>query len=255
MKKILLIIAVALSAMTVNAQKCTWGVKGGLDLTSYNIGVDELSAKLNTGNKAGFYLGVVNNFDFCEKWGLQTELLYNYSGAKLSFDVNDLDETVLGDYGLDGANVKGGISYNTHTLRLPILAKFKPVGGLSVLAGPYLSYRMGGKVKLTGDLKDMVSEEVGADADIDAGLDKVGDFLADNLKKFDIGATLGVEYAFKNGIFVDARYNISFLNKLKSEIDPSAIYEGDEKINIKDELGVQPKIKYSSIQIGVGFRF
>ena len=77
-----------------------------------------------------------------------------------------------------------------------------------------------------------------------------------------------IEYAFKNGLFIDARYNISFINKLKKDLDYSAFADyvnglegmegtisGETSVKMKDALGVQPKIRYSSIQFGIGFRF
>lgn len=69
MKKILLVLAVVSSAMMADAQECTWGIKGGIDMTSYKLGVEDVSLKINPGSKTGFYLGVVNNFKFAEQWG------------------------------------------------------------------------------------------------------------------------------------------------------------------------------------------
>lgn len=274
MKKILLALIVVFSAIVVNAQECTWGVKGGVDVTSYKIGIEDLSLKINPGNKTGFYLGVVNNIKFSEQWGLQTELMYNYAGAKLSIgkdlvsyflddmvDMTDPDmEEGMKSLGLP-SDLK--VSYNTHTLRLPILAKFQPVGGLSILAGPYLAYRIGAKVKLNDNLEKVAKgaiDAMGAMGEL-TGIsstgdvtDQVGDLLSKNLKKFDIGATLGVEYAFTNGLFIDARYIISFLNKMKHDIDASSTEDNDGVVT-NDGFKIKPKLRYSSVQIGVGFRF
>ena len=275
MKKKLLALVVLLSTMAVNAQECTWGIKGGVDITSYKWVLEDVSLKINPGNKAGFYLGVVNNLKLGEQWGVQTELLYNYAGAKFSMG-EDFINAMNASQDPDAEPVNTGdmkISYNTHTLRLPILAKFQPVGGLSVLAGPYFAFRMGGKLKPNDNVETLIKgamEENSLSETIkyDDIKDVCSDLMGDNLKKFDVGATLGIEYAFKNGLFIDARYNISFINKLKKDLDYSAFADyvnglegmegtisGETSVKMKDALGVQPKIRYSSIQFGIGFRF
>ena len=275
MKRILLVLAVVSSAMMADAQECTWGIKGGIDMTFYKLGVEDVSLKINSGNKTGFYLGVVNNFKFAEQWGVQTELLYNYAGAKIGMG-EDFINAMNASQDPAAESVNTGdmkISYNTHTLRLPILAKFQPVGGLSVLAGPYFAFRMGGKLKPNDNVEALIKgamEENSLPEAIkyDDIKDVCSDLMADNLKKFDVGATLGIEYAFKNGLFIDAHYNISFINKLKKDLDYSAFADyvngfegmegtisGETSVKMKDTLGVQPKIRYSSVQFGIGFRF
>ena len=275
MKKKLLALVVLLSTMAVNAQECTWGIKGGVDITSHKWGLEDVSLKINPGNKVGFYLGVVNNLKLGEQWGVQTELLYNYAGAKFGMG-EDFINAMNASQDPDAEPVNTGdmkISYNTHTLRLPILAKFQAVGGLSVLAGPYFAFRMGGKLKPNDNVETLIKgamEENSLSETIkyDDIKDVCSDLMGDNLKKFDVGATLGIEYAFKNGLFIDARYNISFINKLKKDLDYSAFADyvngfegmegtisGETSVKMKDALGVQPKIRYSSIQFGIGFRF
>ena len=232
MKRILLVLAVVSSAVMADAQECTWGIKGGIDMTSYKLGVEDVSLK------------IINAM--------------NASQDPAAEPVNTGDMK---------------ISYNTHTLRLPILAKFQPVGGLSVLAGPYFAFRMGGKLKPNDNVEALIKgamEENNLPEAIkyDDIKNVCSDLMGDNLKKFDVGATLGIEYAFKNGLFIDARYNISFINKLKKDLDYSAFADyvngfegmegtisGETSVKMKDALGVQPKIRYSSVQFGIGFRF
>lgn len=249
MKK-LLVFAVALAASIGAQAQTTWGVKAGLDLSNYQIGVDGLSAQLNPGTKAGFYVGAVNNVQFCDKFGLQTELMYNYNGFRLAAS-EEIVNGLLGETGEASlGNLSAGVTF--HTLRLPVMVKFQPAEGLSILAGPYLSLRMGTGLRFNENTETVLSAVEDSEV-ISAFRDGAKTIIDKSLHKFDVGAALGVEYAFKNGLFIDLRYNISFLNSLKNEIDLSALEMGE--VNLKDEIGAQPTVKYSSFQIGVGFRF
>ncbi len=81
------------------------------------------------------------------------------------------------------------------------------------------------------------------------------DVLKDNLKSFDMGLVLGIEYQFNNRIFVEARYTTSFFNQLTSKLDISSVEAESTKMDWKDELGIRPSVRYSSLQIGIGYRF
>ena len=262
MKRILLVVAAMAATATINAQT-TWGVKAGVDVSTYNISVEDLSASVNPGYKTGFYVGAVNNIWFGDSaFGLQTELLYNYHGTRLGVG-KDLVGLIANGMGADPSDPdyipgqKISASINMHTLRLPIMFKFQPTEGLSIMAGPYVSLRVGTGVRLNDNLDNMV-DAMQAPFDIK---DLAKDVVKDNIKKFDVGAALGVEYEFDCGAFIDFRYNISFLNSLKKKIDISSVDkamggEGNvDKIDVKAMTGIQPTVRYSAIQVGLGYRF
>lgn len=262
MKKIVLLLAAVALMINVNAQT-TWGVKAGVGMSNYKISAEDLSMKLNPGTKTGFYVGAVNNISFSENFGLQTELLYNYEGFRIkggSGFVGGIVDAITNhstDPALDIFHKDLRISGNMHTLRLPIMAKFS-IDGLSIMAGPYIACRVGMGLKVNDGVDGVLGQLLPVDAK-QALIDNVKDVVNDNLLKFDVGAALGVEYAFCNGIFIDAKYNFSFLNSLKKTIDMTAINkisgQTTPDVKLKDVIGVQPTVKYSSIQIGVGYRF
>ena len=268
MKKLLLSLLAFVSVVAVQAQP-KFGVKAGVDLSTFKIGAKGLSAKINPGVKPGFYVGGTVNFDLNELFGLQTELLYSYGGlrASVSKDLLSMVFMLMGVEDMQAVDMAGSI--NTHTLRIPVLVKFQPTDGLSILAGPYISYRVGLGVRYNSDMKSFLNSVLGGkggNIDADATRTLVKDLAKDNLRKFDVGATLGVEYAFSWGLFIEARYNFSFLNSLKKDSDPAGINKffalqgmpEDEyypTINLKDRFGFQPFMRYSALQIGVGYRF
>ena len=270
MKKLFLLLAFAATTASLSAQH-SWGVKAGAEVSTLKISAEGLSAKANPGNKAGFYVGGVSNLVLNKNFDLQTELMYSYGGTRLAAsgdflaglvntgnDPSDPDYTVLD---------KMSVAINTHTLRLPILIHFHPSQKLSILAGPYVSVRVGTGVCYNNHVKDALNASL-AETGISADdlKDVAKDLVNDNLKKFDVGASLGVEYAFDCGLFIDARYNFSFLNSLKKKLDPTAINDFANRLDpdaganlpeydVKAETGVQPTVRYSALQVGVGFRF
>ncbi|TBX70416.1 PorT family protein [Flavobacterium silvisoli] len=124
MKKIILTMAVVLTAAFANAQKkgasedMRYGIKGGL--VSANYGADA-----NDGDpRTGFYLGGLVDFTISEKFHVQPELLYTMEGnGEKEFDLN--------------------------FIRIPVLAKFYVADAFSLHAGPEIAFVAGG-----GDAKD-----------------------------------------------------------------------------------------------------
>lgn len=255
MKRSLLLLLSVLTISSVSAQM-TWGVKAGMNNSTTSIGVKDLSLTISHGNKIGFYAGIVNNFELGGAFGMQTELLYNYGGLRMSAG-SDITSAIGDLLGYELAFDKASIAMNRHTLQLPILVTYNILDNLSVMAGPYLSLRVGNSVSLNNDFKDAMLGDGGDEAEkaFDKTMDVAGDLLKDNVKGFDIGASLGAEYRFNNGLFVDFRYTFSFMNKIKSDLDLSAIDTETEDMNYDDAIGITPRAKSSAIQFGLGYRF
>ncbi|WP_159802266.1 porin family protein [Flavobacterium sp. MK4S-17] len=150
MKKLLLS-AVALMAFgaAAQAQEINFGVKAGANFT--NIGGD-----FDADGKTGFYVGALADFSVSEKFHVQPELLYSNEGAE--------DASI--DY-----------------IRIPVMAKYYVIEGLSIQAGPHFGFK------------------VAADEEID-----------DNVKSFDFGLGIGAGYELPMGVFFDARYNAGLAN-------------------------------------------
>jgi opacity protein-like surface antigen len=243
MKKLLAFFAVSLLCVGLLQAQVDFGVKGGMGISKYTISSENSSLSIAPGNKIGFYLGGVVNYELSDKFGLQTELLYEYGGARLMVD-RDLAEAYFADWD-EGIDVSGDLKVcvNTHSVTIPVLVKFQTTEGLSLLGGVYASYRVKSNVKFNNHLSALINgfadEEDGDIANFfEEGVDQAFD---DNVEKLNYGLSIGAEYKLKNGFFVDARFNQPLNNLWKGEdIDAGPL---------------KPTLKQSSIFFGVGFRF
>jgi hypothetical protein len=145
MKKIILTIAAVFAFGAASAQDMKFGVKGGF--TNSNFAGDFSEGDANS----GFYVGGLVDFTVSEKFHVQPELLYSVEGAK-----------------------DAKINY----LRVPVMAKYYVMEGLSLQAGPEFAFKAGGD-----DVKDYV-------------------------KSLDYGLGIGAGYELTSGLFFDARYNL-----------------------------------------------
>jgi opacity protein-like surface antigen len=114
MKKIILTMAVVLTASFANAQDgASFGVKGGLDLVS-------LSSEGQSTSATGFFVGGFVEFGIADKFMLQPGLNYHTASE-------------------DGFN----FSY----LSVPVLAKYEIAEKFNLMAGPSLFYSMESEVE------------------------------------------------------------------------------------------------------------
>lgn len=126
MKKIILSVLAVMAFGFTNAQSTRFGVKGGLNLSTF-VGGDVENAK----SLVGFHVGGFAEIKVVDKFFIQPELLYSAQGTKI--------DGVLGD----DYDVK--LNY----LNIPVLAKYYIVDKFSVEAGPQLGVLL--SAKLEGD--------------------------------------------------------------------------------------------------------
>jgi opacity protein-like surface antigen len=269
MKKIIFSAALLFASVAMVNAQMTWGVKAGYNNSNYNIGAQDASFDASLGSKHGFYAGALGNYQFAEQFSLQFELLYSLDGTKLSMKDKVMEQAwgAMVDAGYIPADMKAldkfSAAANFHNINVPVLIKFQPVGGLSVLAGPTFSYTVANGVKLNKDAEDLAKLALTQSAPegpaYDDYMDYAGKVVGENIAKFKLNLTLGVEYACCDNMFIEARYNYSLLNSFKDEfIAPAESKLGIEesKITVKDNLNdIQPKAKYHSFQVGLGYKF
>lgn len=143
MRKLILLLVVALSAATIQAQSLDLGVKIGANFANLND-ASGLKFKNKTGLVAGAFVTVgMSNF------AIQPEILYSQEGAK----------TDLGDFDLDYINV-------------PVMFKYYLVGNvLNIQAGPQFGFLTSHSLKDQIDAKDFdFSGAAGAGLDLPFGL-------------------------------------------------------------------------------------
>jgi hypothetical protein len=139
MKKLILLVAIALIGFNANAQGVDFGVKAGANFAS--VGGDETD---DFGTRTSFHFGVTAGISVSDKFSVQPELVYSSQGASYDFDGFD------GDVKLDYLN-------------LPIMAQFQVADGFSIEVGPQFGFLMSAKVEAEGEEEDIKDELKGLD--------------------------------------------------------------------------------------------
>lgn len=153
----LLCIGVFLLASNLNAQEPRFGAKAGINFATLDGDVQGLNGRTS------FHLGLVAEFASTGEFSVQPELLYSNVGATASND--------------DDAALK--LSY----ISIPVMAKYYIVNGLSLEAGPQVSFNIAAKADGDGPARDIEGVEL-----------------------FELAAGFGAGYLSASGIFFQARY-------------------------------------------------
>lgn len=181
MKKILLFIVVAtLTLSTAESQEIRLGAKLGLNVAS--LGGDSYGLG-SLGSRTSFHIGGLAEIPLSGNFALQPEILYSSEGSDWSFG---------------GANSDIKLDY----IRVPVLAKYYIIEGLSAELGPSFGV--------------LVSAESG-DKDV-----------KDAFKTFDAAIAVGASYRLNMGVFFSLRYNKGLLN----------VNDDGEGSNIKSQSNV-----------------
>jgi len=183
MKNLFFTVAALLSFGFVNGQDTgiKFGVKGGVQFTNF-VG------DLTYNNKTGFFIGGLVDLPVSDNFHVQPELMYSMEGSEYDFDFG-FGQNESFDY---------GISY----IRIPVMAKYYVIQGLSLQAGPEIAFKIGAE----------------------------NDIADDSIKSTDFGIGAGAGYELPIGLMFDIRYNLGLANISENE-------DGDVK-NVGIQLGV-----------------
>lgn len=166
MKKILLFIAVAtITFTTAQSQEIRLGAKLGLNIAS--LGGDSYGLG-SLGSRTSFHIGGLAEIPLSGNFALQPEILYSAEGADWSLGTLGSSDLKL-DY-----------------IRVPVLAKYYFIEGLSAELGPSFGVLMNAKA---------------GDEDI-----------KDGYNSFDVAIAVGASYRLNMGVFFSLRYNKGLLN-------------------------------------------
>jgi hypothetical protein len=166
MKKLLLFIAVTVLSFTAaQSQEFRLGAKAGLNVAS--LGGDSYGVG-SLGSRTSFHVGGLVEIPLMGKFSVQPELLFSSEGSNWTF--TGLDDNLKLDY-----------------VRVPVLAKFYIIEGLSAEAGPVF-----------GVLVNAKNDD--------------GDDIKENFKTFDAAFGIGASYRLDMGVFFSLRYNKGLLN-------------------------------------------
>lgn len=194
MKKIYTTIAAAIIVTTaVNAQ-ATFGISAGVvnsnwkgdALNSLNNVVDLTNGFISTKSKTGFTLGGYANIPISEKISIQPGLNYTERGYGMRGDLKIEALKFLG--------VNASANVESHYIDVPLAVKAEVAKGLSIYAGPQVSFLTKANVHVRTAI---------------LGISLYNDKLdiTDNFNRVDIGITGGVAYQFDNGLNIKAGYD------------------------------------------------
>ncbi|MGO3183743.1 MAG: porin family protein [Aequorivita sp.] len=182
MKKLLFLGAIALFVFTSGqSQEFRLGAKAGLNVASLggdNYGVGSLGARTS------FHIGALVEVPLGGKFSLQPELLYSSEGADWSWGNGDNDIKL--DY-----------------IRIPLLAKFYIIEGLSAEAGPVFGFLVSADKESHNEDTPIVFDP------------------KDDYKSFDTALGIGASYRLNMGVFFSMRYNKGLLNVNEDRVDTS----------------------------------
>ena len=121
MKRIFLITIALMAFGATNAQKTRFGIKGGLNITTY-AGGDYWDAN----SLVGFQVGGFAEIKIIERLAVQPEILFSTQGASLDTSFGDYDEKL-------------------NYINVPVLAKFYITKQFTVEGGPQLGFLVSAK--------------------------------------------------------------------------------------------------------------
>lgn len=156
----------------------SFGVKGGVNFAT--VTGDDIDSP---DSRTSFHVGAVVEFPLSDMFSIQAEALYSGKGFDFDFE------------GPEGDNAELQLDY----IDVPILAKVYITEGLSIEAGPQISF--------------LVNEEVDINPNSDSG-----DADMDEAESIDFGLAAGLTFQTNMGIFATGRYNIG-LTDIYSDTD------------------------------------
>jgi hypothetical protein len=175
MKKTITLFAMFLSLNSVIiAQKI--GVKGGLNYS--HVTTNDAAVQKELSPRPAIHLGLVGEFSFGKQLSFQPQVLFSGRGTKVAHDGHD-----------------DVLAFNSIEIPLNVVYRIKNDNGFFVGAGPVLGYNLSGKEKGHDESKNI---ELGT--------------KADQIKRFDIGASASVGYQLKNNLFFSVNYTLGLSN-------------------------------------------
>lgn len=172
------IILISIYAYTsFGQQTLKFGLRVGGTLASQNISYEGISGILpDIKSKLGYDVAFIAERPLSSTFHLHTGIHLAQAGYQTK------DKVVFG-------NVVGRVKATLLYVQVPLLLRFEAVKifktmKLSVLGGPYVAYALSG---------DVADQEIEFDGD---------------LKRFDFGASGGLQVALGRHLFADARYNL-----------------------------------------------
>ncbi len=200
MKYILTNVAILFFLITAATAQTTFGVQAGIinsnfkgdALNSLNNVVDLTNGFIDTKSKIGFTIGGYASIPLSNKITLESGINYSQKGY-----------TIQGDLKIDALKflgVNASAKVEAHYIDVPLVLKAQVAKGLSIYAGPQVSYLVKNNLHVNAGVLGISLYNSRLD-------------ITDNFNHIDMGLTGGVGYKFDNGFNIKAGYDYG-LSKL-----------------------------------------
>lgn len=213
MKKLILGLAVtagtlAFAQQTTSTSAATFGIKGGMNVSSLSNGADLSDSK----SKIGFNAGVFANIPLASSFSVQPEVIYNDLGSKVTREYNVLGNTYKDEY-----------SRNLGYVAVPVMFQYNATPEFFFEAGPEFGFLVSANDKFKSSTNNNTNSHV-------ASLNK------DDFKTFNFGIGIGAGYYFTPNLGLTARYTAGLTDIYKNN-------SGDAVKNNVFQVGLAYKFK------------
>jgi len=228
MKKLFTILCAVMLTFSLSAQQ--FGVKAGLDLTTFNVTIsDEVRSNLLIGGEGmfsesdintlydfgmgmGYSVGAYGIFELSDVITLKPELLYAHRTATATLNM-DLSPLTLGVFSGDIV-MEQTLSFDH--IEIPIVFGYLASEEFSINAGPYISMILSGKNKMSTTYPSDFAAAGGVPETETEEED------LEDLSTTDFGLSVGASYTLNETMVIDVRYALG-LSDLETTDDLTAI--------------------------------
>lgn len=216
MKKLILGLAVTASSLafaqqttpTSSSNPVTFGVKGGMNVSSLSKGADLSDSK----SKIGFNAGVFANIPIASSFSVQPEVIYNDLGSKVTREYTN----IAGTY-------RDESSRNLGYIAVPVMFQYNATPEFFLEAGPEFGFLVSANDKFKSSTNNNTSTRT-------TSLNK------DNFSTFNFGIGIGAGYYFTQNLGLTARYTAGVTDIYKNN-------SGDAVRNNVFQVGLAYKFK------------
>lgn len=231
MKKLVLVMIAVFAFTFANAQEVHFGVKAGVDYGGGKTTDEEYNALFEP--TVSFNVGAFVEFGFGEFFAVQPEV--NFLGTTFKGTAEDKPFQTL--------TVNNTVGGSRGFLQIPVMAKYYFTDGLSLEAGPYVSFLL--SAKYDGDKKVYMGDTLLPEPFSEYFED---DDVKERFESTDFGLAVGASYGLENGLSFSLRYNLGLANQA---VEDYGIGEADGDIY----GGKDYSIKNQIFQFSVGYKF
>ena len=200
MKKNFTLAVISLIIISSANAQISYGVQAGVNianwqgdaLNSLNKVVDLTNGFISTKSRTGFNIGGYASIPLSEKISFEPGVMYSQKGYAMQGDLKIDALKFLG--------VNASAKVESHYIDVPLVLKAEVAKGLSIYAGPQISYLAKTNLHINTSVLGISLYNKKLD-------------LTDNFNRVDLGLAGGVGYAFGNGLNIKAGYDYG-LSKL-----------------------------------------